>query len=167
MSSLTEPTPQSDERESNLRPILLGIALVVVLVGIIAIVGRESPKTGGGLPPYASNIRFSDLKMSAAENFVGASVTYLDGTVTNTGDKTVSHLMIHIVFKDTMGQTVQMEDMPVRVVETVGPYPDAVDLNIAPLAPTKSKPFRVTFEHVASDWNREYPALQVTDITLK
>ena len=66
--------------------------------------------------------------MSAAENFVGASVTYLDGTVTNTGDKTVSHAVVHVVFKDAMGQTAQLEDLPIRVVQTVGPYADAVDL---------------------------------------
>jgi len=167
MASLTQPNPQPDQRESSLRPILLGIGLVIVVVGIVAILGRESPRTGSGPPPYAANIKFSDLKMSAAENFVGARVTYLDGTVSNGGDKTVTRLVIHIVFKDTMGQTVQMEDMPVRVVETVGPYPDAVDLSAAPLAPGQSKPFRVTFEHVAADWNHEPPTLQVTDVTLK
>ena len=166
MGGLIQQSPQS-ERESNFRPILLGIGLVVILVGVVAFLGRERPKAGGGPPPYSANIKFSDLKMSAAENFVGASVTYLDGTITNAGDKVVSHVVVHITFKDAMGQTAQLEDMPVRVVETVGPYPDAVDLSVAPLAPGQSKTFRFTFEHVTSDWNREYPALQATDVTLK
>jgi hypothetical protein len=160
-------SPQSDQHESSLRPILLGIALVIVIVAIVALVGREKPKSGIGVPPYASNISFSDLKMSAAENFVGASVTYLDGTVSNKGDKTVSHVMVHIVFKDAMGQTAQFEDVPIRVVQTVGPYADAVDLGAAPLAAGQSKPFRITFEHVTTEWNREFPSMQVTDVSLK
>jgi len=166
MGGLIQQSPQS-ERESNFRPILLGIGLVVILVGVIAFLGRETPKAGSGPPPYSANIKFSDLKMSAADNFVGDSVTYLDGTITNAGDKTVNHVVVHITFKDAMGQTAQIEDMPVRVVETVGPYPDAVDLNVAPLAPGQSRAFRFTFEHVTSEWNREYPALQVTDVALK
>ncbi len=43
--------------------------------------------------------------MSAAENFVGATVSYVDGTVTNAGDKTVTHVMVEVNFKDDMGQT--------------------------------------------------------------
>jgi uncharacterized protein DUF2393 len=167
MGGLIQQSPKPDEHESSLRPILMGIALVVVIVAIVALVGREKPKSGSGVPPYAASIKFSDLKMSAAENFVGASVTYLDGTVTNAGDKTVSHVMVHLVFKDAMGQTAQFEDVPIRVVQTVGPYADAVDLSKAPLAPGQSKPFRITFEHVTAEWNREYPDVQVTDVTAK
>jgi len=166
MDGLSQQSPQSDQ-QSNSRPILLGIALVVVVVGIIALLSREKPKSASVPHPYVANIKFADLKMSAAENFVGASVTYLDGTVTNAGDKTVTHAVVHIIFKDVMGQTAQLEDVPLRVVQTVGPYPDAVDLSTSPLAPGASKPFRITFEHVARDWNHEYPALQVTDVTLK
>jgi|SRR5215471_795265 len=160
-------SPQPQEAESRTRPILIGIVVVIVVVGIIALLSREQPKNPNGPPPYAANIKFSDLKMSAAENFVGASVTYLDGTVANVGDKTVSHAVAHIVFKDTMGQTAQIEDMPIRVMQTVGPYSDAVDLNSAPLGPGQSKPFRLTFEHVTAEWDRQAPELQITDVTLK
>ncbi|HEY7095437.1 MAG TPA: DUF2393 family protein [Terriglobales bacterium] len=160
-------SPQPQEPESRSRPILIGIVVVIVVVGIIALLGREQPKNTNGPPPYAANIKFSDLKMSAAENFVGASVTYLDGTVANVGDKTIGHGVVHIIFKDTMGQTAQIEDMPIRVMQTVGPYSDAVDLSSAPLGPGQSKPFRLTFEHVSAEWDRQAPELQITDVTLK
>ena len=52
--------------------------------------------------------------MSAAENFVGATVSYVDGTVTNSGDKTVTHVMVEVLFKDDMGQLAQREDIPCR-----------------------------------------------------
>jgi hypothetical protein len=112
-------------------------------------------------------VQLSDLKMSAAENFVGASVTYIDGTVTNTGDKTVTHAAVHVAFRNSLGETAQAEDVSLHVLQTSGPYPDAVDLSQLPLVPGQGKPFRLTFEHVSSDWNQAYPDLQVTDVSLK
>lgn len=167
MGSLIHPPPLTEERDSNLRPILLGVALVIVVVGIIALLLRGQPKSSSVAHPYAANLKISSLKMSAAENFVGASVSYIDGTVTNSADKTVTHAVVHVTFKDSLGQVAQAEDVPLRILQTSGPYPDAVDLNVLPLAPGQSTPFRLTFEHVSTDWNHEYPELQVTDVSVK
>jgi hypothetical protein len=61
----------------------------------------------------------------------------------------------------------QREDVPLHVLQTTGPYPDAVDLSVSPLAPGGSKPFHLTFEHVSTGWNQQYPDLQVMDVTLQ
>jgi hypothetical protein len=168
MGGLIEPSPLNEkQRDSSLLPILLGVVLVVVVVGVIALLTRGSPRSATALHPYAANLKLSDLKMSAAENFVGASVTYIDGTITNAGDKTVAHAIVHVAFKNSLGEVAQAEDVPLHVLQTSGPYPDAVDLNMSPLAPGQGKPFRLTFEHISSDWNHAYPDLQVTDISLK
>jgi hypothetical protein len=168
MGGLIEPSPLSEQqRGSNLRPIILGVALVVVVVGVIALLTRGTPRSKTPLHPYAANLKLSDLKMSAAENFVGASVTYIDGTVTNSGDKTVTHAAVHVAFRNSLGEVAQAEDVPLHVLQTTGPYPDAVDLSLSPLAPSQGKPFRLTFEHISSDWNQAYPDLQVTDVSLK
>lgn len=167
MGGLIEPSPATPQQESNWRPVMVGVALVVVVVGIIAWLLRMEPRTASAPHPYAANIKLSDLKMSAAENFVGASVTYLDGAVTNAGDKTVTHVMVHVVFKDSLGQVAQAEDVPLHVLQTGGPYPDAVDLSSLPLAPGQSRQFRLTFEHVTADWNREYPEVQVTGVSVR
>jgi hypothetical protein len=168
MGGLIEPSPLTEkERDSNWRPILLGVALVVVVVGVIAVLTRGSPRSTTMLHPYATNLKLSDLKMSAAENFVGTSVTYIDGTVTNAGDKTVTHAIAHVAFKNSLGEVAQAEDVPLHVLQTSGPYPDAVDLSLSPLPPGQGKPFRLTFEHISSDWNQAYPDLQVTDVSLK
>jgi len=167
MGGLIQPSPAARERESNWLPVLVGVALVIVVVGAIAWLSRAQPKTAATPHPYAANIKLSDLKMSAAENFVGASVTYLDGLVTNQGDKTVTHVMVHVTFKDSMDQLAQAEDIPLHVLQTSGPYPDAVDLSSSPLTPGQSKTFRLTFEHVSAEWNRAYPELQVTDVSVK
>jgi len=167
MGSLLQPAPATDKDSSNLRPILLGLALVVVVVAIAALLLHTDSKIAATPHPYAANLKLSDMKMSAAENFIGSTVTYLDGTVANAGDKTVSHAIVHVSFKDSLGQIAQAEDPPLHVLQPTGPYSDAVDLSVAPLAPGQSKQFRLTFEHVTADWNHEYPELRVTDVSLK
>jgi hypothetical protein len=168
MGDLIEPSPLTErQRDSNVRPILLGVVLVVVVVGVIALLTRGSPRSTTTPHPYAANLKLTDLKMSAAENFVGASVTYIDGTVANTGAKTVTHAAVHVAFRNSLGEVAQAEDVPLHVLQTSGPYPDAVDLNLSPLAPGQGKPFRLTFEHISSDWNQAYPDLQVTEVSVK
>jgi hypothetical protein len=168
MGGLIEPSPLTEtERDSNVRPILLGVALVVIVVGVIAVLTRGTPRGATAPHPYAASLKLSDLKMSAAENFVGASVTYIDGTVTNAGDKTVTHAAIHVAFRNSLGEVAQAEDVPLHVLQTSGPYPDAVDLSQSPLMPSQAKPFRLTFEHISSDWNQAYPDLQVIGISVK
>jgi hypothetical protein len=105
--------------------------------------------------------------MSAAENFVGATVSYVDGTVTNSGDKTVTHAVVEVRFKDDLGQLAQREEIPLQVLKTTGPYPEAVDFNVSPLPPGQSKTFRLTFEGISAQWNRQYPEIQVTDVAVK
>ena len=167
MGSLLQPSPTTEESKSSLLPILLGVVLVVVVVGIAAFLLRTDSKIASPPHPYAINLKLSDMKMSAAENFIGSTVTYLDGTVTNAGDKTVSHAVVHVSFKDSLGQVAQAEDVPLHVLQTTGAYADAVDLSLSPLTPGQSQQFRLTFEHVTADWNHEYPELRVTDVALK
>ena len=105
--------------------------------------------------------------MSAAENFVGATVSYIDGTITNSGQQTVTHAVVTVTFKDSMGQLAQRDDVPLHVLQTSGPYPDVVDLSASPLGPGQSKPFRLTFERISEQWNHEYPELKLSDVTVK
>src|SRR5271167_716238 len=169
MGSLISPNanPTSEPAESSLRPILIGIAIVAVGVGVLALILRSEQKKPVAPSPYAGNLKFSDLKASAAQNFAGATVSYLDGTITNTGDQTVLHAVVQITFKDDMGQTAQREEIPIRVLRTGGPYDEAVDLNLSPLPPGQSKPFRLTFENISAQWNHAYPDLQLILVTVK
>ncbi len=160
-----EPSPV--QRESISRPVILGVGLVVVVVAIAAFLLRTPAKKPSAPQPYIANIKISDLKMGEAQNFVGANFTYVDGTVTNSGDKMVTGILVHVIFHDSMGQVAQAEDVPVFLLDRSGPYPDTRDLSKAPLLPGQSKEFRLTFEHVSAEWNRAYPDIQVTDVSLK
>jgi len=167
MGGFIEPSPVQEDRESNLRPILVGVVTLLVVIGILFVLSRANRKTPAAPHPYAVNLKISDLKLSAAENFVGASVTYIDGTVTNAGAKTVVRAVVHIAFKNSLGQVVQAEDDPLQVLQTGGPYPDTVDLRVSPLAPGQNKQFRLTFEHISADWDQAYPEVQVTDVVVR
>lgn len=169
MGGLLQPNanPTAEAAESNVRPILIGIVIVAAVIGILVFILRSAQKPPAEPPAYAASLRFSDLKASAAENFVGATVSYLDGSLTNTGDKTVIHAVVEVTFKDDMGQMAQREELPIHVLRSGGPYDEAVDLNVSPLLPGQSKPFRLTFENISAQWNHAYPDLKVTQVATK
>jgi hypothetical protein len=96
---------------------------------------------------YFRQLEFTDVHMSAAENFLGATVTYLDARVTNKGTKTVRRLGVDLTFVDTLNQVVLREQA--RPVTHRTP----------PLKPGESRAFRVTFEHMPADWNQAAPAM--------
>src|SRR6266705_1506249 len=102
--------------------------------------------------------------MSTSQNFVGAKVTYIDGTLSNPGDKTVIHAVVHVTFRDSYGQVAQIEDVPVKVLLTAGPYLDTADLAASPLPPGQRKSFRLIFEHISEQWNQGYPEMKVADV---
>ena len=167
MGGFSQQTP-TDERSGLLPTIGVGVLIVVIVVAAFTFLSRGEHKGPTPPPAYSSKLVLSDLKLSAAENFVGGTVTYLDGKITNNGDKTVTRVIVEANFKNSLGQVVQRETLPIRVLKTTGPYPDVVDLSQAPLAPNQTRPFRLTVEGTLSaDWNREYPELKVTQITLK
>ncbi|HEY1656900.1 MAG TPA: DUF2393 family protein [Candidatus Sulfotelmatobacter sp.] len=167
MGGFMQPTPADEKRDSRGLVIAIAIAAVIIVAVLLALALRQPEKKSSGPPPYATSLKLSDFKMSAAENFVGATVSYVDGTVTNSGDKTVTHMVVEVNFKDDIGQIAQREEIPMQVLKTDGPYPEAVDFSVSPLAPGQSELFRLTFESISAQWNRQYPEIQITEVSTK
>ncbi len=167
MGGLIQPTPVAEDHDSSRRTIAIAVAVVIVIAIVAAFLLRSQPKSASGPPPYAANLKLSNFKMSAAENFVGATVSYVDGTVTNSGGKTVTHVIVEVNFKDDLGQLAQRDNIPMQVLKTDGPYPEAVDFSVSPLGPGQSKAFRLTFESISAQWNHQYPEINVTDVAVK
>jgi hypothetical protein len=149
------------------------VIIVVAVVAVIAIaLGaafflREAPKPLKPVSPYIASLKLGNFKMSAAENFIGATVSYLDGTIANSSDKTVTHVVVEVTFKDDTGQVAQRDEVPLQVVRNNGAYTEPVDVSVSPLAPGQTQPFRLTFERISAQWNRQYPEIRVTDVTVK
>jgi hypothetical protein len=85
--------------------------------------------------------------MSAAQNFLGDSVTYLDAQVRNEGTKTVRRLDLDLTFVDMLSQVILRERA----------HP--VSERTPPLKPGESRAFRITFEHIPVEWNQAAPTM--------
>jgi hypothetical protein len=164
---LGPPARLAEENDSSRRIIVVAVVGVVAVMLGLAFLLREKPKPPKQVSPYLASVRLSDFKMAAAENFIGATVSYIDGTITNSADKTMTHVVVEVTFKDDTGQVAQRDEVPLQVVRNNGAYTEPVDLTIAPLAPGQSAPFRLTFERISAQWSHQYPEIRVTDVAVK
>ena len=160
---------KSEPQERNWTPFVVGLVAVLVVVGVIVVLTRSSGHSSAEINPYAAKLQISDAKVSAAENYVGGSVTYLDATITNTGDRALGGADMNLVFVNTMNEIVQKETLPLHVLvdNQMGGYPDQIDLSRAPIGPGQSKRVRMTLEHISADWNQAPPQMQLTNLKLK
>src|SRR6267142_4134424 len=161
----TEIPPSSDDRP--LLPWLLGAAVVLALVVAVALIGRWSSTadTTAAPNPYIAKLEVTGLHMATAENFAGGRVTYIEGTLANHGDRKVTAARIEIVFKDVLGQVAQKDALPVMVVQPNIPYLDYGPLDLAPLAPGQTRDFRLTIEHITTEWDGQIPQAKVVSVS--
>jgi len=160
-------SPFQTREERNWTSILIGVGIVVVVIAAVVVLSRQGTKPAAVSDPYAQKLQVSAMQISRANNFVGATVTYLDCRVTNTGDKTVTGARAELTFRNTLNEVVQKEVVPLRVahVNKLGGYQDFVDLSLAPLAPGQTEVIRFVLEHVSNDWNRNFPDLRFLNLS--
>jgi len=145
-------------------PFIAGIVVVLFLVGSVIMLTRHiRPAESAAeqrLPmtateqAYAKQIRFLDLKMSRAANFLDQEVTFVFGSVANDGPRAIREIETTVEFRDLFNQVVLRDTRRV-----LGP-------RAAPLAPGQRREFQFGFEHVPTDWNRQYPSIRITGLLL-
>lgn len=168
-------TPQSEESGPPWLAMGIAVALLMAAVGAAFLLSKRSPAPAPApaaaevspLHAYAVQLRLTDLKMSTAQNFVGATVTYLEGKVANAGDRVVSGATVESIFRNSLGELVQKEAQPLMYIHARKPYTDVSDLRANPLKPGETREFRLTFDHVSADWNREFPELRITAVSFQ
>lgn len=160
---------QSQDERRNWTPMIIGAVLVIVVIAGLVFFGRSRPNTSNQPDPYAANLAVGDITPSTADNFVGSTVTYLDFTLTNKGDKTLAGGQVQVTFKNSLGQAVQTETMPLHILtkNALGGYEDVTDISQSPIPPGQSKTIRLTFEHISSDWDQSYPEMKFVNLKLK
>lgn len=168
MEQAYERAPAPDQKR-NWIPLLIGVVAVLVAVAAILYFGRPKTSTGPQVNEYAQQLKLSDIKLSAAVNYAGGTVTYLDFKVTNSGDRALAGADVYAEFKNTLGQIVQKETLPVFVLveNQLAGYPDLVDMSRAPIGPGQTRTVRITLEHISSDWDQTAPQLQLVNLKLK
>jgi len=154
---------QVDSR--NWVPMIVGAVLVIVAVAFIVILTRN--KTTPGKPdPYAAKLQISGVHMATAQNFAGGSVTYIEGTLSNTGDKKVIGARVQVIFRNTLNEIAQNEgSLPVMVLQPGTPIVDYGPMERAPLGPGQKSDFRITLEHISTDWNGQVPEMKVVAVS--
>jgi hypothetical protein len=109
----------------------------------------------------------SNIQMSESSSVAGAKVTYLDGQISNHGNQTLYGLTVQVAFRDFTNQIAQKETMPLSLIRTHQPYIDTQPVSAAPIKPGETREFRLIFDHVAGNWNQQYPELRVIGISSK
>lgn len=157
------------EEKRNWMPFLIGGVALLAMVAAVVISSRAPASIAPQASPYSPNLKLSDVKLSAAENYVGGTVTYLDANITNTGDRTLTGAQMRAVFKSSMGQVVQTETLFLHVLvqNQMAGYPDLVDLSRVPIGPGQTKTVRMTLDHISADWDNNPPEMQLVSLKLK
>jgi hypothetical protein len=147
----------SNDKGIALQIILIVAAAMVAVLGLILFFwhsrrGAELSAGEGKIlteeqKAYLPQLEFADAHMSAAENFLGDSVTYLDARVTNKGTKTVRRLDVDLTFVDTLNQVVLRER-----AHPVSPHTQ-------PLRAGEARAFRMSFERMPAEWNQAVPSM--------
>jgi hypothetical protein len=132
------------------------IAAVVVIVGL-----------GVLADPYAAKLPISGVQMSEATSFSGAKVTYIDGQIANTGDRTLTAITVQVGFHSDVGQFAQRVALPLNLIRTRQPYIDTQPVSASPIEPGQTRDFRLIFDTVPPDWNLQFPEIRVISIRSK
>lgn len=152
------------ESGRNWMPMIVGAVLVIVAVTLIVVL-THNKVTAGRSDPYIAKLQVSNLHMATAQNFAGGSVTYIDGTITNTGDKRLTAASVHVTFKNSLGEMVDESTLPAMVLQPDTPIVDYGPMERAPLRPGQSRDFRLTLEHISADWNGQIPEVKVVAVS--
>ncbi len=162
-----------NERRSYLPWIVAGAVVVLGVVLLFVFGGKKQlPANPGGAglapaDPYAASLPVTALKMSEASNFAGGKVTYVDGHIANNGDKTITGITVQLAFHDFGNQLVQKETMPLALIRMREPYVDTETVGADPIKPGEQRDFRLVLDHVAQDWNGQYPEVRVIQVAGK
>jgi len=113
--------------ERNWLPVVTALAIVIALAGGLLFFyehGKGGPTVtpiSAATDPYAANLTVGQLAMSDASNLSGGKVTYLDGHITNQGNRTVTGITVQILFHDAAHEVAQNETQPLRIIRTPRP----------------------------------------------
>jgi hypothetical protein len=145
--------------------------IVLVVVGAFVYVGRRKPAplptTLQPADAYAASLPLSQFAMSESENLSGGKLTYLDGHVANSGNRTVTGVTVQVVFQNDLALAPQIDTVPLTLIRTRDPYIDTEPVAAAPLKPGDDREFRLTFETVPDNWNTQMPFVRVIHTDLR
>lgn len=162
------PPPAPTER--NWIPLAVAAAILLAIAGGLFAFsrhGKNAPEVtslSAPLDPYAAQLAVGNLAMSESANLSGGKVTYLDGQIANRGVRTVTAIVVQVLFHDAAGEVAWNETQPLRLIRTRQPYVDLEPVSAAPLKPGDRQAFRLVFDAVPDQWDGAYPVLRIVHV---
>lgn len=152
-----------------------GIAggVVAVILAVLLVTGRRpAPSNPGGAAlappdPYAKSLALSNIKLSESSTMIGAKQTYIDGSIANNGDRTLTGITVQVAWMDFTDRIGQKDTMPLTLIRTHQPYIDIEPVSAAPIQPGQTREFHLIFDHVTDSWNGQYPEVRVIAVQSK
>jgi len=160
-----------ENRERNWLPMAIAAAAVLLVAALVVVVlehGKGSSSiaaVNAQADPYAASLSVSGVNMSESGNLAGGKVTYVDGHIANTGSRTVSGIMVQVLFRNVAHEVVQNDPpQPLKLIRTRDPYIDTEPVSAAPLKPGDQRDFRLSFDAVSPDWDGAYPEIRILKV---
>lgn len=154
-------------------PLAIAAAAVLIVAAIVIFTMERGKGAATVTPisaapdPYAASLPITNVVMSESSNLAGGKVTYIDGHITNTGNKTVPGVWAQVLFRNAANEVAQNETQALKWIRTRDPYVDLEPASAAPLKPGDSRNFRMIFDSVTPDWNGVYPEIRIVHIDAK
>lgn len=101
---------------------------------------------------YLPNLKLSEVRPQTSESYIQKSLFEIMGKITNAGPKTITGVVVTCVFRDYYGKEVKRELS--AVVSSQG----------GPVASGATKAFRLAFDDLPDEWNRQMPDLVIAEI---
>jgi hypothetical protein len=147
--------------------VILGLVILIVVGDRVNPDARPTGTAMAPADPYAPSLSITGLQMSEATSFSGAKVTYIDGQITNSGNRTLTAITVQVGFRSDVGQFAQREALPLSLIRTRQPYVDTQTVSAAPIEPGQRRDFRLIFDAVPPDWNLQFPEIRVISVRSK
>ena len=145
-------------------------SVVLILLAILVVFNHRKPTAPNAvlpLDPYAASLPLSQLAMSESTSLSGGKSTFIDGHITNTGNRTVTAATAQVFFHNDENLPPQVETVPISLVRTREPYVDTQPLGAAPLKPGDDREFRLIFETIPTNWNTQMPEIHIVSATAR
>ena len=110
------------------------------------------PPLTGDAKVYVRNLKLTDVKMEAHEDYFQQKIVEITGMIGNAGDRVLQVVEINCVFYDPYGQVVLRQRVPIVSKKAGG------------LAPGETKPFRLPFDNLPESWNNVMPQMVIARI---
>jgi hypothetical protein len=160
----------SETKERNWLPLAIAASVVLVVAAAAFFMLEHGKKTATVTPisatpdAYAASLPITGLVMSESGNLAGGKVTYVDGHIANTGNRTVTGISVQVLFRTFAHEVAQNETQPLKFIRTRSPYVDLEPVSAAPLKPGDGQDFRLIFDRVTPDWDGAYPEIRVVRV---